>query len=82
MFEISWLRVKRLCTAARAIPGWQRFSMLKQDRRSLNSLGRYEEAVRLYKGTVGITERALGREHPDTLNCRDRLANAYRDLER
>ena len=46
------------------------------------SLGRYEEAVRLYKGTVGITERALGREHPDTLNSRDRLANAYRDLER
>jgi hypothetical protein len=42
------------------------------------SLGRCEEAIRLDKGTVGITERAAGREHPYTLNILDRLASAYR----
>ena len=47
---------------------------------SYRSLGRAEEAARLHKETLEIRKRALGPEHPDTLQSMNNLAVSYRSL--
>jgi tetratricopeptide (TPR) repeat protein len=44
------------------------------------SLGRYQEAAKLFEETLVIMERVLGPEHPNTLNSRNNLALGYRYL--
>ena len=46
------------------------------------SLGRMEEAAQLHKETLEIRKRALGPEHPDTLQSMNGLASSYRSLGR
>jgi hypothetical protein len=40
----------------------------------LSSQGKYEEAEEMHRQTLGLRERVLGREHPDTLTSMDNLA--------
>ncbi|KAI1202102.1 hypothetical protein F5X97DRAFT_288002 [Nemania serpens] len=41
---------------------------------SYDQLGKYSEAERLYRQNLDISERVLGREHPDTLTSMNNLA--------
>lgn len=40
------------------------------------------EAIPLYEATLADYEQVLGRDHPDTLTCRNNLAAAYQAAER
>lgn len=46
------------------------------------ALGRVQEAVELFEGTLEVMERILGPEHPDTLTSRNNLALGYGALGR
>ena len=41
--------------------------------------GRSAEAIPLHERTLADRERLLGPDHPDTLQSRNNLANAYQD---
>ncbi len=43
---------------------------------ALDSLGRHVDAEAEHRAVLGIRERVLGAEHPDTLSSRNNLANA------
>jgi hypothetical protein len=43
-------------------------------------LGEYQQAAALHQLTLGVRERVLGAEHPDTLASRNNLANALYGL--
>ena len=41
-------------------------------------MGRYAEAEPLYRRSLAIGEKQLGRDHPDVANSLDNLADLYR----
>ena len=45
-------------------------------------VGRFGEAIELYKQMLAERERVLGADHPDTLNTRNNLAGAYYSVGR
>ncbi|KAI1330264.1 Tetratricopeptide repeat-domain-containing protein [Xylariaceae sp. FL0255] len=44
----------------------------------LDSQGKYEEAEKMHRQTLGLGEKVLGREHPDTLTSMNNLALVLR----
>ncbi|KAI0198364.1 Tetratricopeptide repeat-domain-containing protein [Astrocystis sublimbata] len=46
----------------------------------LDNQGRYEQAETMYRETLKLREKVLGRENPDTLTSMNNLAGVLRDL--
>src|SRR5262249_30475917 len=66
-----------------AAPGGAGGPALIVDRNETNrGLGLYDQAVSLHTKTLAVREAALGPDHPNTLQSRNNLANAYKDAGR
>jgi Tetratricopeptide repeat len=52
--------------------------LLKQTGLFLKQQGRYEEAERLVRQALEVSEQVLGEEHPDTLDTRKHFGDLLR----
>ncbi|KAK4109332.1 hypothetical protein N656DRAFT_839255 [Canariomyces notabilis] len=46
----------------------------------LHQLGKYEDAERMHRQGLGLSEKVLGKEHPDTLTSMNSLANTLTSM--